>query len=645
MTTAIKRRRGTTTQHATFTGLEGEITIDTTKDTAVVHDGATAGGRPLLREDLANNTEVVTKTGTQTLTNKTLTSPVINTPTGITKSDISLGNVDNTSDATKNAATATLTNKTITLGANTITGTVAQFQAAVTDGDFATLAGTETLTNKAFNGTLGATTPSTIAATTISASGVSTFSAGSAGAPALTTAGDTNTGIFFPAADTIAFSEGGTESMRIDSAGNLALGVSTAAAKFDIAYSDNSRFLLGFGANLDNYYTSGTSGTQIFRTGTTERMRLDSSGNLGLGVTPSAWGTTNSVRALQLNSGALWNFSTTAISLIQNAYYNGTNYIYSTTAAASRQDQASGIHYWLTAPSGTAGTTATFTERMRIDTSGNVQIGTSSDSIARLTIRGTHANNAVLWAGGTDANYTGFSVRPNSASNVTMLSSEWATATVALSFGLGGSEKMRIDTSGNLLVGTTSAGGVGGITVRPAIGGAGTYGRIDINQNQAADGMSFLLNGTQVGRILISTTTSYVTTSDYRLKENVAPMTGALAKIQALKPVTYNWKSDGSDGQGFIAHELAEVVPDCVVGEKDATEEEEYEINPAIPAVLDEEGNEVTPAVEAVMGTRTVPVYQGIDTSFLVATLTAAIQELKAELDITKAKVAALEAA
>ena len=86
-----------------------------------------------------------------------------------------------------------------------------------------------TITGTALNGTLGATTPSTVAATTISASGVSTFSAGSAGAPAITTAGDTNTGIFFPAADTIAFSEGGTESMRIDSSGNLGLGVTPSA--------------------------------------------------------------------------------------------------------------------------------------------------------------------------------------------------------------------------------------------------------------------------------------------------------------------------------------------------------------------------------------------------------------------------------
>ena len=90
-------------------------------------------------------------------------------------------------------------------------------------------------------------------------------------------------------------------------------------------------------------------------------------------------------------------------------------------------------------------------------------------------------------------------------------------------------------------------------------------------------------------------------------------MTGALAKVSALKPVTYSWKVDGSAGEGFIAHELQAVVPDCVTGEKDA---------------VDEEGN---------------PVYQGIDTSFLVATLTAAIQELKAELDATKAEVASLK--
>jgi uncharacterized membrane protein len=121
------------------------------------------------------------------------------------------------------------------------------------------------------------------------------------------------------------------------------------------------------------------------------------------------------------------------------------------------------------------------------------------------------------------------------------------------------------------------------------------------------------------------------------LKEAIAPMTGALAKVALLKPCTYKWKRDGSDGQGFIAHELQEVVEGCVVGEKDAVREEQYEVT---PAVKDEEGNTVT---EAVMGTRTVPQYQGIDTSFLVATLTAALQELKAIVDAQGAEIAALK--
>ena len=90
-------------------------------------------------------------------------------------------------------------------------------------------------------------------------------------------------------------------------------------------------------------------------------------------------------------------------------------------------------------------------------------------------------------------------------------------------------------------------------------------------------------------------------------------MTGALDKVQALKPVTYKWKSDGSDSEGFIAHELAEVCPQAVVGGKD----EVYE-----------DGN-IKP--------------QGIDTSFLIATLTAAIQEQQALITSLTARIAALE--
>jgi hypothetical protein len=109
-------------------------------------------------------------------------------------------------------------------------------------------------------------------------------------------------------------------------------------------------------------------------------------------------------------------------------------------------------------------------------------------------------------------------------------------------------------------------------------------------------------------------TCSYNNLSDYRQKENVAPMAGALAKVQALKPVTFTWKVDGSDGQGFIAHELQAVIPDAVTGEKDA---------------VDDKGD---------------PKYQMVDTSFLVATLTAAIQELNAKVEAQAAEIAALKA-
>jgi len=184
-------------------------------------------------------------------------------------------------------------------------------------------------------------------------------------------------------------------------------------------------------------------------------------------------------------------------------------------------------------------------------------------------------------------------------------------------------EAMRIDSSGNVLVGQTTNTYSGKIAMSHDSSVDDGLVIRDTRTTGGSNQVSFIYNTTQVGRIhTTSSATTYATSSDYRLKENVLPMTGALDKVLQLKPVTYTWKQDGSDGQGFIAHELQAVVPDAVVGEKDAIE-----------TYTDEYGIE-----------QTRPKYQGIDTSFLVATLTAAIQEQQTIINDLKARIETLEA-
>jgi hypothetical protein len=285
-----------------------------------------------------------------------------------------------------------------------------------------------------------------------------------------------------------------------------------------------------------------------------------------------------------------------------------------------------------------AGTTA-----ITVDTSQNVGIGTSSPS----TVADSGADNLVVGPG-TGSN--GVTIYSSNTGNANLNFADTDSQTVGfiqyqhngnnLIFQANSSERMRIDSSGNLLLAKTSTGYINGNNFSYEVGGgAAVFGHVN-GGGTANDYCAFIYNVSRIGGIVQNgaSAVSYATSSDYRLKENIAPMTGALAKVAQLKPVTYKWKLDGSDGQGFIAHELQEVVPDCVTGEKDATREEEYEVT---LAVKDQQGNITTPAV---MGTRTVPAYQGIDTSFLVATLTAAIQELKAINDTQAETINALTA-
>ena len=179
-------------------------------------------------------------------------------------------------------------------------------------------------------------------------------------------------------------------------------------------------------------------------------------------------------------------------------------------------------------------------------------------------------------------------------------------------------EVMRINSDGDLIVNNTTPVNVttwtaDGFTVL-------TNGQTHLSRNngiplflrrRAGNGKvaSFYMDTTEVGSIDVTTTaTAYSTSSDYRLKEAPTPLTGGLATVGQLNPCEFAWKSDGSIGRGFIAHELQSVVPEAVTGQKDA---------------VDAEGR---------------PQYQGVDAAKLVPYLVAAVQELSA-------KVAALEAA
>jgi hypothetical protein len=500
--------------------------------------------------------------------------------------------------------------------------------------------------------------------------------------------------------------------MRITSTGNVGIGTSSPAGRLAVVtagtagatqlgiYNDTdaggatlqyigSTFATATRRNALEFYMTGASSQQIFYTNATERMRLDSSGNLGLGVTPSAWYST--YRVLEGANGSLY-FRTDTVNdtgYMCNAYRDtGATYRFKQNGAASYYGQGQGQHQWFTSSSsGTAGNAITFTQAMTLDASGRLLVGrTTQTGALRFQVE---AQSGYSISSGFHTASTQSTIEFKDSTTTADFKVRVGSAGDNLLMFAGGSERMRIDSSGNLLVGTATAstkvtvnlsGANDGITLRTtnegAIGllgmvnagsnndiqigtlgnnnlrfftngtanermridssgnllvgangfvGSGTTrsglcllnqdslsGRINIGKTTSGtrDGIQFNHNGTTVGTVTYSdTATTYGTSSDYRLKENIAPMTGALDKVSALKPVTYTWKVDGSAGEGFIAHELAELVPDCVTGEKDA---------------VDADGK---------------PQYQGIDTSFLVATLTAAIQELKAEVDALKAQI------
>jgi hypothetical protein len=308
---------------------------------------------------------------------------------------------------------------------------------------------------------------------------------------------------------------------------------------------------------------------------TTEGMRLDNSGNLGLGVTPSAW---SLLTGLQVKNASLAGYLNNSY-LFANSYYDGSSNKYIANGFASYYEQSSGRHLWYQAASGTAGNAISFTQAMTLDASGNLGIGTTSPW-SQVSI-GTPAGGSTGYFGVKDTVHGG-DIRFGKASGVNNNGIAGTFSNNDFLFYTNSTERARITSGGVYLVGTTNTAGSAGVGIKLHPDGlVSTVSTTSISDsynyyNETAGAYRFYVTN---GGTVFATNTTISAISDQRLKENIRDLDAGLDAVMALKPRKFDWKAgkgkDKKDDRGFIAQEFEQVFPDLIDTWKDPAPEGE----------------------------------------------------------------------
>ena len=446
----------------------------------------------------------------------------------------------------------------------------------------------------------------------------------------------------------------GSEQMRLTSTG-LGIGTSSPAYKLDVdrgasngivarlgrtsgqalyVFADTTSVFMGSDTSLATSISFNETNDNIeLYTNNTRRALLDSAGNLGLGVTPSAFafrvaqqiGAAASISAAGGSNSSLAEFGA-------NRYLNSSgNEIYIGNNYATLYQQNNGAHQWFQAASGTAGNVISFTQAMTLDASGNLGVGVTSPS-ARLHVASGDANVALIATSRASGAFIQYNLAASGAGlGYLGASSQFMSTGTSSDFGIraeanllfatgGNTERARIDSSGNLLVGKTSSGTTNiGVESRAD----GTFIATKSGSTSATETMVVYSTGASALRFYVSmdgtvNATSIVITaiSDERLKENVRDINTGLDAIMALKPRRFDWREgkgqDKKDVAGFIAQEFETVFPECVNTSKAGADGIEY---------------------------------KNINHETLIPTLVKAIQEQQALITQLTARITALETA